>query len=90
MTKKEKRNAITSALCKHIAKHYPGFEIEEGDDGRLNIYDTNDPNIDNGIEYSRSTFSFATYNWASDNTKRVELELEAYVDSLLKHYEIQK
>jgi hypothetical protein len=88
MTKTEKRNAITSALCKHIAKHYPDLEIEESEGGRLNICDTNDGNVDNDIEYSRSTFTFATYNWASDNTKRIEYELEAYVNSLLKHYEI--
>jgi hypothetical protein len=88
MTKTEKRNAITSALCKHITKHYPDLEIEESEGGRLNIYDTNDPNLDNGIEYSRSSFTFATYNWASDNTKQIEQELEAYVNSLLKHYEI--
>jgi hypothetical protein len=88
MTKTEKRNAITSALCKHITKHYPELEIGESEDGRLEIYNQ-ELSVDDSIEYHRSRFSFCTLNWADENMKRVELELQAFVDSLTKQYEIQ-
>lgn len=86
MTNTEKRKMITQALCKQIAKHYPELEIEEGDGGRLVIFNPEDESWDNSIEYTRSSFTFATVNWANDNMKRVEMELEAFVNTLVKSY----
>ena len=86
MTNTEKRRSITSELCKHITKHYPELDIEEGDGGRLIIFNPEDGSGDNSIEYMRSSFTFATFNWADDNMKRVEMELEAFVNSLIKSY----
>ena len=86
MTNTEKRRSITSELCKHITKHYPELDIEEGENGRLVIYNPEHEGWDNSIEYMRSSFTFATVNWADDNIKRVEEELEAFVNSLIKSY----
>ena len=87
MTKTEKIKSITSALCKHITKHYPELEIGESEGGRLEIYNP-ELSVDDGIEYHRSRFSFCTLNWADDNMKRIEVELQAFVDSLTKQYGI--
>ena len=88
MTKTEKRRAINRSLFDYINEHYPKFSIDEDDGGRVIIYDAESNTWDDSIEYHRSSHTFATLNWADDSVKRIEEELETYVDTLMRMYEL--
>lgn len=88
MTKTEKHKEINRAVINYIKEHYPKLLIEEGDSGHLVIHNPLSLGWDDSIEYRRSSHTFCTLNWADSEMKRIEKELETYVNSLMRMYEL--
>ena len=88
MTKTQLRKAINKDVYDYINQHYPDFDIDHNEGGgRVYFIDTTSSNPANdSIEYHQSNHTLCTLNWASDRVKAVEVELENWINALLKQY----
>lgn len=88
MNKTEKRKLITKLFCEMIEKNFPEYDIDESEGGRLSLTPTwSKRPADEGIEYSRSNFDLCSYNWASIQTKKDEIEMEKELNQIMKSVE---
>jgi hypothetical protein len=88
MTKTQLRKAINKDVYEYINENFPEFEIDDSEGyGQVYFIDTTSPHPNTDcIQYMKSSHTLCTLNSASDKVKAVEMELESWINALLKQY----
>ncbi len=84
MNKTERKKAAVKRFCEMVEADFPAYSIDESEGGSLSLTpDWSNKPMDDGIEFSRSRFDLCSLNWASDQTKADELEMEKKLNVIL-------
>ena len=89
MTKKEKHQLINTAFCD---KYENDFDIEDEMGGRLVLtpFEFEGNQVDNTIDYHMSRHTVDVYNWSTPEIKAIAEEMEVFLESLMKKYDLEQ
>lgn len=84
MNKKEIRNAINKAAYQYAQSL--GYAVSDDNDGSCVTFHKDGANVDDMIDWSRSSHYTCVLNWASEQTKADAECIDAHMEPIIKHY----
>jgi hypothetical protein len=83
MNKTQMKKEINSRFYSYIENNFPQYELDfDQGGGRIYLVPTNSTSSSDGsIEYHQSYHDLVCFNWASEETKKDVITMQAYINN---------